>query len=312
MTAAELDHAIDVLARRQHGVFSWRQAAAAGATSRMAHTRVARGTWLRLAPAVYSLPSHPGTWHRALMAAVLGERTAVVGGRSAAALHGLSGFRPGHPEIVVPPGANGRSRLATVHRSAHHRSTIVERIPVLTVCETLFAVAGQIDSRALGLVLDDAVASKVVTIAQLQDRFLDLGASRRPGLGAMAGLLQARGAQGYVPPESVLEGSLYAILDRPGMPGYERQAVLPWAPGERVDARLLASPTLVEADGRRWHTRVADLARDHQRDRMAAAHGYQTLRFTYEEICGDPKGVAADILAVHHNWIASGDRSARG
>jgi len=312
MTATELDHAIDVLARRQHGAFSWRQAVAAGATSRMAHTRVTRGTWLRLAPAVYALPSHPGTWHRALMAAVLGEQSAVVGGRSAAALHGLSGFRPGHPEIIVPPGANGRSRLATVHRSAHHRSTIVERIPVLTVCDTLFAVAGQLGSQPLGMVLDDAVASKAVTIAQLQARFLDLGASRRPGIAAMAGLLEARGAHGYVPPESVLEGSLYAILDRPGMPGYERQAMLPWAPAARVDARLLASPTLVEADGRRWHTRVADLARDHQRDRLAAAHGYLTLRFTYEEIRGDPGGVAADIMAVHKNWLASEERPALG
>jgi very-short-patch-repair endonuclease len=38
---------------------------------------------------------------------------------------------------------------------------------------------------------------------------------------------------------------------------------------------------IVEADGRRWHTRVADFDRDRWRDNEATANGYRTLRFTW-------------------------------
>ena len=68
------------------------------------------------------------------MAAVLGERSAVVGGRSAAALHGLAGFRPGHPEIVVPPGANAGARWPGCDAAATTGPTVVDHMPVLTVC----------------------------------------------------------------------------------------------------------------------------------------------------------------------------------
>ena len=50
------------------------------------------------------------------------------------------------------------------------------------------------------------------------------------------------------------------------------------------EARLI-----VEADGRRWHTRIADLRRDRERDNQAARAGWQTLRFLHESIDGRPR-----------------------
>ena len=303
MKAFEVDQAVDVLARRQHGVFSRRQVTAAGATARMIERRVGTGAWVKLAPGVYALPSHPGTWHRALMAAVLGERTAVVGGRAAAALHGLHGFRPGHPELFVPPRANCRSSLATIHRCADYRSTRVDRIPVLTLCDTFFAVSGRAETRVLAHALDDVLADKRLRVAEMQRRYLSWLGSRRPGLLLMGSLLEERGVDGYTPPASVLEAGLYDLLDRPGMPPCLRQVGLPWSSDERVDALLCGSRTIVEADGRRWHARVADFERDRRRDRLASVHGHQTLRVTYEELLSNPDGVARDILAVHRSRL---------
>ncbi len=60
----------------------------------------------------------------------------------------------------------------------------------------------------------------------------------------------------------------------------------------RVDALLVDAPVIIESDGRRWHTRVADFERDRQRDRAAASHGYVTMRFTYDELRCDPDRVA--------------------
>ena len=42
------------------------------------------------------------------MTAVLAEEHALVAGRSAPALHGLTGYRPGRVELVVPTARNHR------------------------------------------------------------------------------------------------------------------------------------------------------------------------------------------------------------
>ncbi|MGH9113554.1 MAG: hypothetical protein ACRDZN_14850, partial [Acidimicrobiales bacterium] len=60
------------------------------------------------------------------------------------------------------------------------------------------------------------------------------------------------------------------------------------------------------ADGRRWHTRIRDLRRDHLRDAEAARAGWQTLRFLYEEICESPGEVvatAADVRRVRSQQL---------
>ncbi len=39
-----------------------------------------------------------------------------------------------------------------------------------------------------------------------------------------------------------------------------------------------------EADGRRWHARLAAMERDRRRDLLAAAHGYLVVRLTWGEL----------------------------
>jgi very-short-patch-repair endonuclease len=48
-----------------------------------------------------------------------------------------------------------------------------------------------------------------------------------------------------------------------------------------VDALIPAWRLIVEADGRRWHSRVNDRERDHDRDNVAAARGFRVMRFTH-------------------------------
>jgi very-short-patch-repair endonuclease len=259
---------------------------------------VSSGRWLVVAPGVYGLPSHPGRWERQLMAAVLGEPDAVVGGRSAAALHGLSGFRPGRVEIVVPRNAQNRSPIALVRRRDGVERTSIGGIPVLTVRDTLFAVSGIVPVRRTAVALDDALAAKLVTMPELRARYVALAPSRRRGFAAMGGLIEARSSDEYAPPSSELERHLYGVLDRPAMPRYRRQASLPWAPEQRVDAMLVDAPVLIEADGRRWHTRVADFERDRERDRAAALHGYRTLRYSWADLTGSPHLVEAEVRAA--------------
>jgi very-short-patch-repair endonuclease len=69
----------------------------------------------------------------------------------------------------------------------------------------------------------------------------------------------------------------------PGKLVVVRQAPWPWdeAPDGAVDAFIPASGIILEADGRRWHTRVQDFERDRWRDNQAAAQGLRVLRFTW-------------------------------
>jgi very-short-patch-repair endonuclease len=298
MTAFDVDEAIEARARRQHGVFSHRQALDEGATERMIHARVFRRRWVVLSPAVYAMPSSAKSWERTLMGAVLGEVRAAVWGRSAAALHELDGFHRGRPEIVVPRGSNHRSRLAVVRERREFQTTTVRQVPVVTLADTIFAIAGACSNDRVAAALDGAVAAHQVTVNALLDRYLELAPYRSRGLGLMRRLLAVRCEDGFQPPQSVLEGLLYDVLDQPRMPTYERQFSLPWSSRERVDAAILGAKVIIESDGRRWHTRVEDFDRDRRRDRVAALHGYRTLRYTYFDLRDHPAHVAQEIRSL--------------
>ncbi len=298
MTAFELDAVIDGLARRQHGVFARRQVFAAGVTPRMIDRRLDNGRWLRLLPSVYALPSHPGTWKRAVMAAVLAETYAVADGRSAAVLQEVPDFRPGRPEIVVPADAHARSSTARVRRRSEIHSVVIDHIPVLDLCDTLHMLAGTVDRPKVEPALDHLLAHGRLTIEELQRRHLSLAGSRRPGLGHMRRLIEVRSVDGYEPPESELERHLYGILDRPGMPPHVRQPPLPWDADRRADAMVPSARLILEADGRAWHARMAAFADDRLRDRLATRYGFATLRFTHHELTTAPDWVAAEIVAT--------------
>ncbi len=291
MSARHVDRAIEALARTQHGVFSRRQALLETATSSQIDRRLKAGAWLRLGPGVYALPGNPPTWRRQLKAAELSVIGAAVCGRAAAALHGLTGFRPARPEIVVPPTASTRNRLAVVRRYDPGRLAVVDRIRVVAAAQALVDAAPYASPRRLGRALDDLVLSDEVELELVRARFLS--ARGRPGLGGLRTLLAERDG-GYVPTESELEAELRAVCADPRLPPVTWQAPLPWAgttPAwrrhrRRVDGLVMSWQVVVEGDGRRWHTRVADFERDHARDLAALRHGFVVARFTWAQLTG--------------------------
>ena len=293
MTARHLDRAIEALARRQHGVFSRRQALLAGATPSTIGRRLASGAWIRLAPCVYALPGNPPTWRRQLKAAELSVDGAAICGRPAAALHRLTGFRPGRPEIVVPRTASARNPLAIVRRYQPGRLTVVDGIRVVSAAQALVDGSPRLSSQRLGRALDDLILDDAAELELVRDRFL--AARGRPGLGRLGELLAERG-DGYVPSESELESRLRDVLVGAPIPPVVWQPALPWMAiepsrareGGRVDGLIPDWRTVVEADGRRWHTRVADFERDHERDLAALRHGFVVARFTWALLTGRP------------------------
>src|ERR1044071_245954 len=105
------------LATSQYGVFSREQALTAGIALRTLQYRVATRRWKEVFPGVYRVAGTPGSWHQALMAAVLawGPGTAI-SHRAAAALWALPGFVVGIVELVVP-----RTRRREIPNTIVHR-----------------------------------------------------------------------------------------------------------------------------------------------------------------------------------------------
>jgi very-short-patch-repair endonuclease len=287
MTRYDVDRAIDGIARRQHGAFNRTQAERVGAGPGLIKRRLAAGDWVGLDNAVYALPSHRGTWLRQAMAATLGERHASLSGPSGAALHDFPHFRRARLQITVPVGSHHLSRLAIVRQSDRVETTRVEGIRVVTTAQAAIEVARYLDVAELGRLVDDVGARDRRFLPALEERFVDLAYSRWPGIGRMRAVLAERG-DGYVPPESEIEAILWDVMMRAfavagEVPTMIRQAGFPWWPagGGRVDVLVPDWRMIVEADGRRWHTRVRDFEVDRWRDNEAIAHGYRPLRFTW-------------------------------
>jgi very-short-patch-repair endonuclease len=292
------DRIIDEYASRQYGTFSRSQAGTAGFSPRMILTRVQNGAWIRLAPAVYALASAPPKWEGQLAAALLTREGSIAAGRSAAYLHEFPGFGPGRPVIMIGAGANARSPLATVIRS--HRFDEVERLRkrgfiATSEAETVLALAPHLDDRRLEALVDSLLARRSCTIENLAQVVAANGGAR--GVGPLRPIVGYRLPGAYQPPTSELERLLYPLLDDPRLPPYTRQMPMSYQLVEAtVDAYIDLWRLIVEGDGRRWHTRRADMERDRLRDNEAVAHGIAVLRFTYEMLRDHPEQVIDTIL----------------
>jgi len=265
------------------------------------------------------LAQRSGTWRRQCKVAEVSVDGSAIAGRSAAALHELPGFRPGPIELWTPINTACRHAIAIVHRYAGAKLTIVDGIRVTTIPQTLFDTAMVIDPWRLERAMDDAIQSKKTSVHDLDERLTFYAESRRPGLPKIRPLIQKRTEDGWVPAESELEALLFVVLDKlPGRPRVTRQAPLPWRssrPG-RVDALLPEHRLIIEADGRRWHTRVKDFDRDQWRNNEAVAYGYGVLRFTWVHLNDFPSDVL-DVIsrtidpATHRREPTDGDQHDR-
>lgn len=289
----EIDRRLDEYAARQYGVLTRSQARAGGMTDQMISYRLKSGRWVRLASGVYAYASAPPKWHRQVSAAVLSQPEAIVAGRSAAHLHGFDGFGIGRPELIIPAWGNARSGLARITRDSHFAEIDTERIggfQVSTVAETLWTLSSRLDRLALERQIDGQLTARTVRVGDFDPILERIHGERRTGGPRLRAVLDNRRFDAYQPPTSELERYLYPVLDSPGIPPFRRQCPLRLDEGIEavLDAFVDEWLMIVEADGRRWHTRRADFERDRRRDNAALAMGLVVVRFTYQMLVTEP------------------------
>jgi hypothetical protein len=253
----------------------------------MIQRRLATGTWIAFASEVYGLPSHPGTWRRQCMAATLSVPAGGVWGRAAAAIYEVPRFRPGAIEVVTRHGTTHRSALGIVHESRTvGRFTMVDGIRVVSKADCTIQVARHLSVDRLRSMVGFLDRHDRRYLPELRDRHMALARSRLPGMKRVRAVL-AELSDDDPPTDSDLEIALRALVTSvAGIGSVVWQATLPfWTRRTaRCDGLAIEWPLILEADGRAWHTRVEDFERDRERDNLANVHGYDVLRFTYDQL----------------------------
>lgn len=296
---SSLDAAVAELAVPRYGAFSIAEARSCGASYNTIDRRCTAGIWSRGPGPVLQLPGFPATFGQRLWWALLiAGAGAMVSHWSAAVLHHLTGFPPTRFTITVPHGRYHENPVARVFQTrAPAVPVLVRGLPVTPVVRTLIDVARFVGPVRLGIAVDDADGDGKITIAALQKAYLELARPGRNGISTMGMVLDLRAADGYIPPRAALERHLDKVLRRLPVT-FEKEASLPgreWS-NERVD-RLCRTPRplVIEGDGRRWHTRQRDFARDARRRRDALAAGFPTVNYLYEELRSDPDAVEHEL-----------------
>ncbi len=166
--------ALNVIAYRQAGYFTAKQALRAGFSYQVQKHHVDRGNWYRVDRGIFRLPDWPATIEDVYVRWSLwsGGR-GVVSHQTALAVHGLGVLDPARIHLTVPPGFRARDEAVVTHVGTLPEDDVVARAGyrVTSVPRTILDVA---QVMALQEPVDDAVADAVaqglVTATELRRR----------------------------------------------------------------------------------------------------------------------------------------------
>jgi hypothetical protein len=296
------DAALAGLAGRRLGVFTLREAEAVGMTRDMVVRRERNGIVERCEPGVYRFTSAPKTWHQSVLIACLAE-----GGwashRTAGALWGLDGCRPGVVEVLTPRWKRRPNRSVRVHETRTFDETDqaeVDGIPVTSVERTIADLGAVLPFDRVEMAMADALNRRLTTPDALWRCLERLDVPGRPWIAplrrAVGPLL---GAEATVR-SNRFEGLVTKLLVRAGLPAPEEQVEIRRADGSligRVDHLYRRERVVIECDGA-THFAAVRRRRDQRRDRELAALGYTVLRFAWDELDHQPDVVVRDVAGA--------------
>ena len=195
------------------------------------------------------------------------------------------------------PQPNRLPSWVVVHRAgAPIRGVqVVAGFPATPAWRTLLDLGCVAKAEAVERALDDALHRRLASLPQLRWALGAPGSPRHEGSRVLRHLLDARGP-GYVPPESDLEGRLFAVLKAGGLPPGVRQYEV-WD-GRRWRRFDLAWPDHglgIEVDGWESHGTRSSFQDDRARDRALQLRGWRVLRYTWDEVTAESEAMVEEI-----------------
>ena len=284
------------LARVRHGVVTRRRLLAAGVTLAEVRSRLRSGSLLIEYPGVYRVghqaPSREATYLAAVEACGGGS---LLRGRAAAHLHALVRGLPPPPEVATRSERRIEGIITCRSRRFDPReATVVLGIPVTSVARTLVDLAEVLGPGALARACHEAGVLHRTTPGEVEAVLARR--PRSPGAGRLRTILRGDVKVTL----STLERSFLRLLRAEGLP-------LPVtnrpAGGRRVDCRWPEFRLTVELDSYQFHSSRHAWEQDRRREREAHASGDDFRRYTYGDVCEEPRLMLAELRNLLHHPI---------
>jgi very-short-patch-repair endonuclease len=255
----DADREIAEIGARQHGAISTKQLLVAGLSYATISNRLDDGRLHRRHHAVYAI-GHPRLSDEGrLWAAVLAAPGALLDAQTAAWALRILDPHPDPLHLVSATRRRSTERLRFRTTSPLPALLNVRGLPISDLNTTL-------------------------------DRLTPALRQRAQANAAFAGLLPRNNDT-----ESPLADALLRLIRRAGLMEPEREQ---YVLGKRRDFVYRAQRLIVETDGGRAHDNHVAFHADRRRDAEALAQGWRTVRFTREQIEGDPEYVIATLKAL--------------
>jgi hypothetical protein len=297
---SRLDEQLLPLFIGQHGLVTVAQVEAAGGSRRAASRRVCAGTWAQADVNVYRLTALPITWHARTLAPILAiGHGAVASHFAAAALHGISGFGRGTPEISIPRGLEHRRRgEVVVHTSTdldRADPAVIDGIPTTGLGRTILDLSRRQSDRSIALAIEWSRRRGRADWAEMI-RVLERHARRgRPGIRRLRRVILSNMDREEVI-DSDFELLVLSLLAERGLPTPVLHHKV--FAGDRFVAEVdLAYPALkiaIELDGR-VHLEEEVWQRDLPRQNDLVLEGWIVLRFTWARFVARPEHVVREV-----------------
>jgi very-short-patch-repair endonuclease len=289
------DAALAALAAEHHGIVDLVDLASVGISARAAQQRATAGRLHRIHRGVSAVGHSRLTSDGRRLAAVRAYgREAVASHLTAAALWGLR--RSARLEVTLPTARMPRDGI-TPRESGHlgpEDRAVIRNIPVTSLARTLVDLAEVLAADRLERILDHAGRHEA-----FDRRALEAALVRLRGRHGGATLRALLGTPSAGMTRSGLEDAFLALCRRSGLPlpRLNTHVVV----GSRLveaDAVFPGHGLIVELDGAATHDTTPAFHADRRRDAALASHGFQTLRYTWERVMGEPATVTAELRAV--------------
>ena len=301
---------------QQHGLLTLGQCRDDGMTRAQLRTLVRSGRFSRLAPGVYGLADRPPSWHRSLWLAHLhAGPDSCISHQAAARLHGCDEAPEGALDIICRTNARhgpNDVRRHIIYDLGPDDTEEIDGLPVTNLVRTIVDLAAVMHIATLRTLLKREITDRRVTAAEVGGRLADLRQAGKPGVVKLSRVLDDVGpGEGLA--RSRLERLLDDVLRRSGLPTPEHEYPLPGrgAVTGFVDRCWPEAQWIVEADGRKWHSRQLRMEHDATRRAEAQAVGFETTAVMWEHLTADPDGTALLLRRIYEQRIALlGHRSA--
>ncbi len=288
------------LAARQHGAFSFAQVLAAALPIATIQRRLQQRVWVTLHVGVYACVAATPTFPQRCWAALLwAGRDGVLSGRTAACLWKLDGLdrEPDRIEISVPRALGLRSHAGLKVRNVRTLDVpdraVIDGLAVTSLARTVVDLAGELRPMALEIALDSALRNGRVARLTVLWRANAVAKRGRKGARLLRALLAERQGLGATS-ASALETRMRRLTINSGLTPLVSQHRVHDL-GKHVARPDFAYPDLkiaVEVDGYKFHAGRRSWAHDKRKRAELVARGWIVIEVSWEDVTGDPDGVA--------------------